>query len=201
VTAPAPAGPVTSAPPTVTGTLAQASQLTGAPRTWSSTETIAYSYTWFRCDAAGAHCFSVHGATKPTYTLGAKDAGHTLGFAVHASDGNGSTTAYAALVGPIAAAGAPLAATAQPAITGTSAPGQALQVSTGTWTQTPTAFTYQWQRCNTKDGRVCAPIDGATAAAYTVTAADAGHTLLATVTATVNGAQQATLTTHTAVVA
>ena len=81
-----PAGPSSSAAPTVAGTVEQGSQLTGTAGSWTGSGTIAYGFNWFRCDAAGAHCLSIHGATKPTYTQGAKDAGHTLGFAVHATD-------------------------------------------------------------------------------------------------------------------
>jgi hypothetical protein len=191
-------GPTNSAAPTVAGTSQQGAQLTGNAGTWAGSGTIAYTYNWFRCDAAGAHCLSIHGATKPTYTQGAKDVGHTIGFAVHAADGAGTTTAYAALAGPVAAASSGLVATAQPAISGTAATGQPLQASSGSWNQVPTAFAYQWQRCNA-NGRLCVAIAGATAAAYTVTAADAGHTLLATVTGTYNGAQQAAFSTHTAV--
>jgi large repetitive protein len=193
------AGPAGTAAPTVTGTSAQGSQLTGSAGTWSGSGTLSYTYNWFRCDTAGAHCLSIHGATKPTYTLGSKDAGHTLGFAVHAADSSGTATAYAALVGPVAAANAGLASTAQPTISGTAAAGQTLQVTSGSWTQQPSTLAYQWQRCNA-NGRLCAPIDGATAGSYTVVAADAGHTLLAGVTGTAGSAQQAALSTHTAVV-
>ena len=200
VVAPPPsAGPSNTGGPTVAGTAGQGSQLTGAAGTWTSAGTINYSFNWFRCDAAGAHCLSIHGATKPTYTQAAKDVGHTLGFAVHATDTAGTSTAYASLVGPVAAANAPLASTGQPTIGGTPAVGQTLEVSGGSWNQPPTALTYQWERCNA-NGRLCAAITGATASTYAVTAADSTHTLVVAVAATLNGAQQAALSTHTGVV-
>jgi hypothetical protein len=194
-----PVGPSSSAAPTVAGTVEQGAQLTGSAGSWTGSGTISYGFNWFRCDAAGAHCLSIHGATKPTYTQGAKDVGHTIGFAVHATDSAGASTAYAALLGPVAAANAPLASTAQPAVGGTAAPGQALQASGGSWSQPPSAVGYQWQRCN-PNGRLCAPIDGATASTYMAAAADTGHTLLVVETASLNGAQQAALSTHTGVV-
>ena len=199
VAAPVPTGASNTAPPTVDGTAAQGAQLTGTAGTWTDTATVAYTYNWYRCDAAGAHCLSIHGATKPTYMQGAKDVGHTLGFAVHAADATGTATAYATLIGPVAAAGSPLVATAQPGIAGTAAVGQPLQVNGGGWNAQPGALTYQWERCNA-NGRLCAAIDGATAAAYTVTAADSGHTLVAVVTGSLNTTQQATLSAHTAIV-
>jgi hypothetical protein len=199
VAAPPSAGPSNTAAPTVAGTAGQGSQLTGSPGTWTSAETINYTFNWFRCDATGAHCLSIHGATKPTYTQGAKDVGQTLGFAVHATDSAGTTTAYATLVGPVAAANAPLSATGQPTISGTPAVGQTLEVSGGSWNQPPTGYTYQWERCNA-NGRLCTPIPGATAATYAATASDSTHTLLVAVTATLNGAQQATLSARTGVI-
>jgi hypothetical protein len=194
------AGPTSSTAPTVAGTSQQGSQLTGNAGTWAGSGTIAYTYNWFRCDAAGAHCLSIHGATKPTYTQSAKDVGHTIGFAVHAADSVGTSTGYGALVGPVAPANAGLVSTAQPTISGTAALGQPLQVSSGGWSQPPSALTYQWQSCNA-NGRLCTAIAGATASSYTVSAADAGHTLLVTVTGTLNGVQQAASSTHTAAVA
>jgi hypothetical protein len=199
IASPPSAGPSNTGAPTVAGTAGQGSQLTGSAGTWTSAETINYTFNWFRCDAGGAHCLSIHGATKPTYTQGAKDVGHTLGFAVHAQDSAGTATGYASLVGPVAAANAPLAATGQPTISGTATVGQTLEASGGSWSQPPTALTYQWERCN-PNGRLCTPIAGATAATYTVTAGDSTHTLLVAVTATLNTTQQSALSVHTGVV-
>src|SRR2546421_4527468 len=88
-----------------------------------------------RCDTAGAHCKSIHGATKPTYTQVVKDVASTLGLTVRATDAKGTTSAYASLVGPVAAAGSALYSTAQATISGTPSPGQALQVNPGSWSQ------------------------------------------------------------------
>jgi hypothetical protein len=193
------AGPSATVAPAVAEVLQVGKQLTGAAGTWSGSGSIAYSYNWFRCDAAGAHCLSVHGATLPTLTLTDKDVGHTLGFAVHAADKQGSSTAYAGLIGPVAAADAVVVSSGQPAISGTAAAGQTLQVSNGAWTGSPTAFGYQWLRCN-GNGRLCVPIDGATGASYAVTAADGGHALVAVVHATAGGAAQDALSNATPVV-
>ena len=103
---------------------------------------------WYRCDPSGAHCRSIHGATKATYTQVAGDVGQTLGFAVRATDAAGTASAYANLVGPVAGVAATLVSTAQPAVSGTAAPGQTVQVSNGSWSQLPSSFSYQWQRCN-----------------------------------------------------
>jgi fibronectin-binding autotransporter adhesin len=176
------AGPALVSAPTVTGVLQQGGRLTAGPGTWSSTGAIAYAYQWYRCNADGAKCSSVHGATRGTYTLVAKDVGRTLGLTVRGTDSSGTTSAYAALAGLVAPAKAPVVATAQPALTGSPIVGQALQVGPATWRGTSAAPTVTWRRCNA-NGRVCAPVAGATAPNYTVTAADAGHVLVAAVTA------------------
>ena len=141
-------GPVSSAPPVVAVVVQQGRQLTGAAGSWSGSGAIKYSYQWYRCDTAGAHCASIHGATSRTYTLGAKDVGKTLGFAVRATDKTGTTNAYASLVGPVAGPTAKLVSIGQPTITGVPKEGQTLQVSAGSWSPAPAAVGYQWQRCN-----------------------------------------------------
>ena len=177
-------GPSNTAPPTVTGSAAQGAQLVATAGTWSGgSGQINYAYQWYRCDATGAHCSSIHGATAATYKLGAADVTHTLGLTVNATQGTGKTSAYASLVGPIAAAGAPLVSAVQPTITGTAASGKTLTVSAGTWTPPPASTTFAWERCNA-NGRLCVPVVGATSASFTVTADDRGHQVLAVVTAT-----------------
>ncbi len=54
--------------------------------------------------------------------------------------------------------------------------------SNGSWSNTPLAYEYQWQRCDSK-GEKCAAIAGAVNQTYTPRPRDAGYTLLATVTA------------------
>ena len=193
-------GPVASGRPAVAGTLQQSSRLTASAGTWSGSGTITYAYQWYRCDASGAHCGSIHGSTKGTYTLVAADIGKTIGLTVRATDSTGTTPAYASLTGLVAAKSSTLAATAQPTLAGAATVGQALTVTPGTWSGSPsTTFTYAWLRCNA-NGRLCVAIVGATAASYTLTADDSTHTIVATVTATAGTAKQAVLTVASPVV-
>ncbi|HEY2542105.1 MAG TPA: hypothetical protein VGH92_03550 [Gaiellaceae bacterium] len=179
-----------TAPPAVTGTFEVGQQLTGSTGVWTGTAPITYAFQWYRCDAGGAHCASVHGATKPTYRLVTADVGKTIGFTVNATDATGAKQpAYASLVGPVAAAKATLAGTVQPKVT---AQGQSFTVDAGTWTVTPASTTVQWQRCNA-NGRICVAIAGATSTSYTATSADAGHVLVALVTAHVGTTTAAAL--------
>ena len=73
--------------------------------------------------------------------------------------------------------------TALPVISGTPQSGLTLTTDNGTWTGSPTGFTYAWGRCDV-GGNTCVPIAGATSQAYQVQPADVGVTLRATVTAT-----------------
>ena len=71
-----------------------------------------------------------------------------------------------------------------PEVTGVAAVGRALTASEGGWDAAPpVSYRYAWRRCDV-DGEACAAITGATAATYVPTADDAGHTLVAVVTAT-----------------
>jgi hypothetical protein len=187
-------GPVITAQPTVSGITEAGSRLAAGSGTWTSATTVSYAYQWYRCDAAGAHCSSIHGATAPGLTLGKKDVGKTIGLTVTATDATGSTPAYASLVGPVASAKPLLVSTAQPQVTGLAVEGKQLQVTTGAWSPTPTSLTYAWRRCNA-NGRVCAAIANANASAYTVAAADVGHALVALVQAGFGTTTQAALST------
>ena len=80
------------------------------------------------------------------------------------------------------AGAAPPANTAAPTVTGTPKVGEVLTAQNGTWANNPTAFQYQWQRCNAA-GVACANIGTATLKTYTVATPDSGRTLRVRVTA------------------
>lgn len=72
--------------------------------------------------------------------------------------------------------------TAPPTISGTARVGQTLTGSNGTWSNAPTAYVYQWLRCNTS-GASCIPAPNGTQKTYTLVGADAGHQMRFRVTA------------------
>jgi hypothetical protein len=74
------------------------------------------------------------------------------------------------------ALGAPPVNVTRPTITGTPREGQTLTATNGTWENSPTAFQYQWQRCNA-DGAGCVAIANATKKTYLLTSADVGRTM------------------------
>ena len=76
--------------------------------------------------------------------------------------------------------------TAAAKLSGSTVVGVTMGVSNGTWSNSPFAYGYQWEDCNT-EGKACTPILGATNANYKLATSDVGHTLLAQVWATNGG--------------
>jgi hypothetical protein len=89
--------------------------------------------------------------------------------------------------------------TALPVISGSAVQGQTLSSSTGSWTNNPTSFTYQWSTCDV-NGANCAPIAGATTNTLLLTSADVGFTLRVSVTASNSSGSNTAITAQTAVV-
>ena len=81
--------------PTVTGTPAVGQTLTATQGTWSGNPT-SFAYEWQRCDAAGAACTGIPGATSQTYVVAEADFGSTLRVAVTARNSVGGTVATSA---------------------------------------------------------------------------------------------------------
>jgi hypothetical protein len=82
----------------------------------------------------------------------------------------------------VAASAAAPANTAAPTISGTPKVGSTLTANEGSWTNSPTSYTYQWQRC-ASDGRTCGDIVAGTTRTYSPTTGDVGHALRVVVTA------------------
>ena len=72
--------------------------------------------------------------------------------------------------------------TVLPKLSGTAVVGVTMGVSSGTWSNSPIAYGYQWEDCNS-EGKSCTAILGATNANYKVASSDVGHKLIAQVTA------------------
>jgi hypothetical protein len=189
-TAPA-SPPANSLAPTVSGTPQEGRTLTASAGNWTGTQPIAYSYQWRRCDASGANCADIAGASGASYTATALDVSRTLVATVTAANSAGRATASSAASGVVQSASAPPSNTAPPTISGTAQDTQVLTASPGTWSGAQSmTFAYQWQRC---DGTSCTSIAGATGASYTVVTADVSSQLRVAVTATnANGFATAT---------
>ena len=140
------AGPIATSRPTVSGTLQQGKKVTANPGSWSGHGTISYRYQWYRCNAAGAKCSSIHGATLATYMQLRADVGRTLAVTVSATDQSGTAVAYSSLTGVVAKGTAPVAAAGQPTLTGDALVGRTLTVGTPRWTAATSGLWYRIDR-------------------------------------------------------
>jgi hypothetical protein len=165
-------------PPQVTGTAAVGSTLTCFPGRWNGTPTPTLTYAWM-------HGGEVLAETN-TYTVAAKDQGHSLSCVVTAKNNSGSVFAQSSNSAEVPPAISP-SDTERPEVFGMPIVGETLSCSQGVWNGQPMpTYTFQWLR----DG---AEIRAATANSYVVKSEDRGHTLSCVVTATnVNGHAEAT---------
>jgi len=128
------------------------------------------------------------------------DLGSTLRVAVTASNSAGSSAPASSEHTAVVQMGSVPVNSTPPSISGTAKTGQTLTSSTGSWTESPTSYAYQWQRCDTT-GTICVAIEGATTASYAINPADAGSTLRVAVTASNSAGPSAPASSeHTAVV-
>ena len=189
-TAVVPGPPANSVLPSITGTAAQGQTLSANSGTWSGSPT--YSYQWESCNPS-ATCTNV-GTNSATYLVASSDAGNTLVVVVTATNTAGSASATSAATSVVI--GLP-ANTVLPVITGTAAQSQTLSASTGTWTNSPTSYSYQWKSCTAP--ATCTNV-GTNSATYLVASSDVGHTLVVAVTATNAAGSPSATSTATAVV-
>jgi hypothetical protein len=149
-----PLPPVNLSLPAIAGTATEGQTLSTSEGTWGGSFPVAYAYQWQRCDATGAGCVGVAGATGVSYVLSANDVGSTLRVVVTASDAGGSTAASSLPTTVVAAAPRPPAVSAPPAVTGEARDGATLNAAPGVWTASG-AFTqsYAWERCGAAYGQ------------------------------------------------
>jgi hypothetical protein len=184
-----PAAPVNSAAPTITGTAAVGQVLTANAGTWTHSPT-SYTYQWQRCNSSGASCASLGSAVttaslSTTRTLVSADGGQTIRVQVTASNGATGSPATSDATGVVDTG---LPANSSPAtITGTATVGQTLTGTAGSWTRSPSKYTYVWQRCDS-GGASCATITtvaktAAVSTTYKLVATDDKHTIRLSVSA------------------
>ena len=166
--------PQNTLPPTISGTPQQGKTLAEQHGSWTNQPT-SYSYQWMDCNAAGANCAPISGATKNAYVVTESDVGKQLAVQEVATNGAGDgqpaqSDATTTVIPP-----APVN-TAPPAISGTAHQGDKLTVQQGTWSGATTSYGYQWLRCDSA-GANCQSISGATDTSYVPVGADAGNTI------------------------
>ena len=191
--------PVNTSAPTITGKAQQGQTLTEHHGSWTN-EPVTYSYQWLQCETLGSSCLPIAGATSQTYVAVAADVGHTLKVEEMASNAGGPGSPATSLP-TVQVEPPPIPVNiSAPTIGGPTQQGQTLNAQHGSWSNEPTSFAYQWQRCDTA-GSNCSPIAEAKAQTYTLAAADVGTTIRVAVSASnLGGASTPVSSLQTAVV-
>jgi hypothetical protein len=181
-----PTAPSSSAPPSISGSAVVGQTLTASNGSWAGTTPMSYGYQWKSCDASGASCSPVSGATASTFVLPSSAVGARIVVSVTASNTVGSTSASSTPTAAVGSGTSPSTApssSSPPSISGSGIVGQTLIASTGTWAgTTPMTYAYQWQQCDSV-GANCSLVASATSASYVIGAALAGRTARVTVSA------------------
>lgn len=152
--------------PRIAGSPSVGGVLTADPGAWAP-DGVTLRYQWIRDDVW------IRGATGPTYTVAAADAGARIAVKV-----TGSKPGYRTVSrwsDPATVPVLALTATPAPTVTGSPVVGATLTAAAGTWEPSGVTLRYQWIR----DGEW---VRGATAQTYTLTASDAGGRMSVKVT-------------------
>ena len=160
--------PVNTALPVISGTPGSGVTLAVSSGTWDSYPAATYAYQWQRCSSAGASCVDIPSATLSSYLLVSADNGQTVRAVVTASNSVGPTAANSAVTAIIVME--PVNS-ALPTVSGTARKGSTLTATNGSWSNSPSSYLYQWQRCSSA-GASCVDISGATSSTYLLLAAE-----------------------------
>ncbi|HEY3774325.1 MAG TPA: hypothetical protein VGL69_15095 [Solirubrobacteraceae bacterium] len=178
-----PVGAVGPAPSLNAGAVTQGQPVGVVQGSWG-TGASTPADAWFRCDAAGAKCVPIDDAsgaqvTGPTYAATRADVGSTIEAWETATPANGSPSVTVPTPATGLVSAVPPASGAPQTVSGTPQIGDTLTASPVGWSNEPTSYVYQWDRCS---GGSCTPIDGATDSTYVPGTADLGDTLVVFVT-------------------
>ena len=165
--------------PVVSGDAEVGQVLTAGDGTWRG-DVQSFSYRWRRCASDGTACTDILGAIDRSYTPTAADGGRALRSVVSAIGAGGTTAVASAATAPVHdPAVPPPANVTAPSFSGGHNADDTLTASPGTWSGAPTAYEYEWDRCN---DRGCYDT-GRAGAVYALSTYDASYRMRVTVTA------------------
>jgi hypothetical protein len=125
--------------PVVSGAWTEGTTISTTTGSWSATGT--FTYQW-QSSSDNSTWADISGATSSTFVLTSSEASKYVRVQIVNTTSSGAGIAQSASRSKV---GAPFN-TALPAITGTLKIGSTQTVSTGTWSNTPTSYSYQWQK-------------------------------------------------------
>jgi glucose/arabinose dehydrogenase len=97
----APAAPVNTVLPSISGQAKEGQQLTVGSGSWTGTQPLAFAYQWLRCTGPSSGCTPIAGATASSYVAAAADVGDRLRATVTATNTGGSSSATSAATSPV----------------------------------------------------------------------------------------------------
>ncbi|MGA8744855.1 MAG: LamG-like jellyroll fold domain-containing protein [Solirubrobacterales bacterium] len=174
-----------TAPPEISGEAEETQTLSASPGTWRSYPSVSFEYRWRRCNASGAQCADIVGATGSTYVLQSGDVGATVRVMVIASNGPRGRVVVSKPTGVVTQA---KPTSISPPFTYTEwgegiIDQEVLIAEVGEWGGSGLAFSYQWQLCN-KEGKECEDLkEEANEERYEIRTDEIGSTLRVVVTA------------------
>ena len=166
ITAQTYSSPVNTVAPVISGSTTVGSVLSSTTGTWNGNPSPTYAYQW----KSGATNI---GTNSSTYTLVIADSTAAITCVVTATNALGSANSTS---NTITADNYTPVNTVAPVISGSTTVGSVLTSTDGTWTNSPTSFTYQWYRG-------LAQIFGETSSTYTLVYADSTAAITCVVTA------------------
>jgi hypothetical protein len=146
--------------PVVTGEWTVGTTISASTGSWSTNGT--YTYQW-QSSSNNSSWSDIASATSSTFVLTSSEASKYVRIQVINTSTAGSGIAYSASRSKV---GAPFN-TVAPAISGTAKVGSTQTVTSGTWTNTPTSYAYQWQK--SADGISWLDLSGETNSTYVPT--------------------------------
>jgi surface protein len=143
ITAQTYSAPAIVSAPVISGTTTLGSVLTTTDGVWTGNPTPTFTYQWKRGVS------NITSATSATYTLVLADSGAAITCVVTAINAVGNNNSTSNI---ITADNYPPVNTVLPVISGTNTLGSVITTTNGTWTNSPSSFTYQWKRNATNVG-------------------------------------------------
>ncbi|MGD0274251.1 MAG: hypothetical protein ABSB96_11045, partial [Gaiellaceae bacterium] len=95
--------PANTALPAISGTARDGQTLSTSDGSWTGSPTPSLTYQWLRCDASGANCSAISGATASTYALVNAEDDSTIRSQVTGTNSYGSASARSSQTLPVAA--------------------------------------------------------------------------------------------------
>ena len=136
------AAPVNNTPPAISDTPQIGLSLSASTGAWANSPT-GYAYQWQRSANSSTWSNVPAGGISSSYTVASGDLSDYLRVVVTATNDGGSASASSSATAQVLPA-APVN-TAAPVVSGTAQVGSSLSTTTGTWTNSPTGYAYQWQ--------------------------------------------------------